>query len=154
MVSSASTPLPPSPRRWLPIVIGVVGTAVIIAVAVVGWHWGSRPAGRADPGYVPRVLAQATRVSQAQTMMAGSVIYVDGTVANTGTRTVTQANATLRFSDVYGQLAQLSRVSIVDANSGPLRPGQRRSFRLGFDHVSAQWNQAPPAVKITQVYTR
>lgn len=154
MASLSSTNPPSSRRRWLPIVIGAAGTALILAVVFTSGHLASRPAGKVNPGYAGQLRAVATRVSRAETMMAGSVTYVEGTVANLGPRTVTQVNATLRFTDMYGRMVQRSKVTLVDANTGPLAPGKQRSFRLGFDHVSAEWNQAPPAVKITRVYTR
>lgn len=154
MASLSSTTPPPSRRRWLPIAIGAGGTALILAVILTSGHIASRPAGTVNPGYAGQLRAVATRVSRAETMMAGSVTYVEGTVANRGPRTVTRVDATLRFTDMYGQMVQLSHVTLVGADTGPLGPGKQHSFRLGFDHVSAQWNQAPPAVKITRVYTR
>lgn len=155
MASFASTPQPPSGRRrWLPILIGAAVTVFIIVLAFASGRFASRPTGHTNPAYIPQVQARATQVSQADTMMAGSVIYVQGTIANRGKLPVTAAQATLRFVDPYGQLAQLSQVTLVGAQTGPLPAGQSRSFRVGFDHVSARWNQAPPAVKIISVYTR
>lgn len=155
MASFASTPQPPSGRRrWLSIAIGAAVTIFIIVLAFVSGRFASRPAGHVNPAYVAEVQAQATEVSQADTMMAGSVIYVQGTIANRGKLPVTSAQATLRFVDPYGQLAQLSQVTLIGPETGPLAAGQSRGFRLGFDHVSERWNQAPPTVRITRVYTR
>lgn len=155
MATFASSPPPPSrARRWLPILIGVAVTVLIIVLVSVGGRVASQPKGHLNPAYLGNVQATASAVSQAETMMAGSVIYVQGTITNRGHRAVTAAQATLRFVDPYGQLAQLSQATLVGPATGPLAAGQSRGFRVGFDHVSAQWNQAPPAVRITRVYTR
>lgn len=148
---------PPSPRRpfpWLRIGIGIGITALIVVFAILSGRVASRPPGHADPAYVPQVQATATRVSEAETMMAGSVIYVEGTVTNHGTRPVTSVAVTLRFQDPYGQLVQKERATVVSATQTALAPGATRNFRVGFDHISAQWNQAPPGAQVVSVFTR
>lgn len=147
----------PAERRqfpWIPTVVGVVVVVVIVLVIVFDRQTASRQAGHPNPGYVSQVRVTPTRVLEAETMMAGSVIYVDGTVANLGSRPVTALSVRLRFKDPYGQLVQQEQTQVVSASSGLLPPGVTRSFRLGFDHVSAQWNQAPPEALIVSVSTR
>lgn len=140
-----------STRRW---VIGAAVTAAVVIALVFAGRRAAAPAGTADPNYAPNVGAVATGVSQAETMMAGSVIYVDGAVSNRGRRAVTQVLARLRFFDSLGQLVQTESSPLLAPAAGPLAPGQTRPFRLGFDHVSAQWNDAPPRIEIAQVFVR
>lgn len=151
-----AVPEPPAPRAmpWLHLAIGAVVTALIVAVFAFHGHIAARPSGRLDPAYLHQVRASATRVLEADTMMAGSVIYVDGAVANLGPRAVTAVEVRLRFKDPYGQLVQEERSQVIGSASGPLPPGATRTFRLGFDHVSAQWNQAPPEIQVLSVFTR
>jgi hypothetical protein len=88
---------------------------------------------------------------------------VDGNIANLGDKMVTRAVARITFKDSYGQVAQIEDVPIkllqtsgpypdtVDLAAAPLMTGQTRPFRLIFEHVSEQWNQAAPELKITDV---
>jgi hypothetical protein len=39
----------------------------------------------------------------------------------------------------------------VPLSKSPLAPGQSKQFRLTFEHVSNQWNQAYPEIKVTSV---
>ena len=92
-----------------------------------------------------------------------SVTYIDGNIANIGDRIVTHAVVRVTFRDLYGQVAQIEDVPIkllqtsgpypdtVDLAAAPLASGQNEPFRLIFEHVSEQWNQAAPELKINFV---
>ncbi len=133
---------------------GLIVTLALIALL----RWGSRhqnsPQGRSDRAYAARIELRATDALRAETMMAGSVYYIDGKVRNRGPLPVSYLTARIRFLDPFGQLAQLSERPIVDHSSGVLQPGQTRAFRLGFSHISALWNQAPPAMQPAAIYVQ
>lgn len=89
--------------------------------------------------------------------------YIDGTVANTGDKTVTHAVVHVNFKNSLDQIAQAEDVALhvlqtsgpypdtVDLSASPLPPGQSKPFRLTFEHISADWNQAYPELQITDV---
>ena len=70
------------------------------------------------------------------------------------------------FKDAYTQVAQIEDVPIkvlqtsgpypdtVDLAVSPLTAGRSAPFRLIFEHISDQWNQAYPDLQITDVTTK
>jgi Protein of unknown function (DUF2393) len=117
----------------------------------------------APPPYAANLKFSDLKMSQAQNFVGANVTYVDGTIANTGDKTVSRAVVRVTFQDPYGQVAQIETVAIrllqtsgpypdtVDLASSPLPPGQSKMFRLTFEHLSEQWNQAYPGLKIVDV---
>ena len=79
---------------------------------------------------------------------------------------MTHADVRVTFKDMYGQVAQVENVPIKilrttgpypdtsDLSVAPLAPGQSSQFRLTFEHLSDQWNQAYPDLQITGVTTK
>lgn len=102
-------------------------------------------------------------MSVAQNFVGTSVTYIDGTMTNTGNRTVTRAVLHVIFRDSIGQVTQLEDQPVkvlqtggpypdaVDFSASPLAPGQSKQFRLIFEHISAEWNQAYPELQVTHV---
>jgi hypothetical protein len=102
-------------------------------------------------------------MSAAENFVGATVNYVDGTVANIGSKTVTHAVVEVTFKDDMGQLAQREEVPLqvlktsgpypeaVDLNASPLAPGQSEPFRLTFESISAQWNRQYPEIQVTEV---
>ncbi len=148
----------PEPRSffarwpWKPLAVGVA----ITVAAVLALRWGSRqentPSGKPDLAYAAHIELRATAALRAETMMAGSVYYIDGRIQNRGPLPISFLTARLQFFDPFGQIAQVANRPIVDAASGLLKPGESRSFRLGFSHISALWNQAPPAMRPVSIF--
>jgi hypothetical protein len=115
------------------------------------------------PPYSANLKFSDLKMSQAQNFVGASVTYIDGTLANTGDKTVTRALVRVTFKDLYNQVAQIENVPIrvlqtsgpypdtIDLASSPLAPGQSKPFRLTFEHVSDQWNQAYPNLQIVDV---
>jgi hypothetical protein len=105
-------------------------------------------------------------MSQAQNFVGATVTYIDGTLDNTGDKTLAHAIVQVTFKDSYGQVAQIENVPIkvlqtggpyddtADLSIAPLASGQSKPFRLIFEHVSEQWNQAYPELQITNVTTK
>jgi hypothetical protein len=55
----------------------------------------------------------------------------------------------MQFTDPFKQLVQTETERLFGPNEVPLMPGESRDYQLGYDHISAQWNQVYPSVKIT-----
>jgi hypothetical protein len=151
---------PDSSRRV--IVIAVIG---VIAVAVgAAFLLRSQPKGAAGPPpYAASLKLSDFKMSAAENFVGATVSYVDGTVSNTGNKTVTHVIVQVNFKDEMGQLAQREDIPMqvlktdgpypeaVDFSVSPLSPGQSKPFRLTFESISAQWNHQYPEIQITEV---
>ena len=145
-----------------PVLIAIVLIAVLIGILAllsVGKHKG--PA-QPDP-YAANVQFSNLKMSTAENFVGASVTYIDGTVTNTGNQTVTHAVVHVIFRNSLNEIAQAEDVALhvlatsgpypdaVDLSASPLAPGQSKQFRLTFEHVTADWNQAYPELKVTGV---
>lgn len=117
--------------------------------------------------YVANLKFSDFKMSAEENFIGATVSYIDGSVANTGGKTVTRVVVDVVFKDDVGQMAQdepdvplrVLRTSgpypeAVDLSVSPLGPGQSQPFRLTFDHISAQWNRQYPEIRVTDVATR
>ena len=146
----------------------VVAIAVVVAIAAIVaflLRAASRPPYTIPP-YAAQLKFSDLKMSQSQNFVGASVTYIDGTINNAGDKTVTHAVVRVTFQDAYGQVAQVEDVPIkvlqttgpypdtVDLTASPLPPSQSKPFRLIFEHVSEQWNQAYPNLQIVDVTTK
>jgi hypothetical protein len=151
----------PDRSRWFIVVaITVVVGLVLVAALLLREPVKTAPK---IPSYAAKLQISDIKMSQAQNFVGASVTYVDGNVANSGDRIVSRAVVRVTFRDSYGQVAQIEDVPIkllqtsgpypdtVDLTAAPLASGQTKPFRLIFEHVSDQWNQAAPELKIIDV---
>jgi hypothetical protein len=151
----------PDRSRWFIVVaIAVVVGLVLMAALLIREPVKTAPK---IPPYAAKLQISDIKMSQAQNFVGASVTYVDGNVANSGDRIVSRAVVRVTFRDLYGQVAQIEDVPIkllqtsgpypdtVDLTAAPLASGQTKPFRLIFEHVSEQWNQAAPELKILDV---
>ena len=160
---SPGTQEPDHSRRFI-----VGGIAVVVGLALAAALLLREPVKTApkSPPYAAKLQISDIKMSQAQNFVGASVTYIDGNIANSGDKMVTHAVVRVTFRDLYGQVAQIEDVPIkllqtsgpypdtVDLATAPLASGQAKPFRLIFEHVSEQWNQAYPEVQVTNVTTR
>jgi hypothetical protein len=147
--------------RWIIVMALVAIAAIVIAVALLTRDKASAPSG--PPPYAANLKFSDLKMSRAQNFVGATVTYIDGTLTNTGDKTVTRVIAHVTFKDPYGQVAQIEDVPVralqpfgpytdaVDLSSSPLAPGQGKPFRLTFEHVSEQWAQSYPDLQIADV---
>ncbi|MBV9624169.1 MAG: DUF2393 family protein [Acidobacteria bacterium] len=143
----------------------LIAIAVVVALAA-GAAVMLRSQPKISPGpppYAVKLKISGLKMSQAQNFVGATVTYIDGTLTNTGEKTVAHTTVQVTFKDLYGQIAQIENVPIkvlqtggpypdtVDLSVSPLPPHQSKPFRLIFEHLSAQWNQAYPELTITDV---
>lgn len=157
---SPGTQEPDHSRRFIVVAIAVVLGLVLTAALLL--REPVKPAPKIPP-YAAKIQISDIKMSQAQNFVGASVTYVDGNIANTGDKVVTHAVVRVTFKDSYGQVAQIEYVPIkllqtsgpypdtIDLAAAPLVSGQTKPFRLIFEHVSEQWNQAAPELKIIDV---
>jgi hypothetical protein len=145
-----------------PILVGIVLVGIVVgALALIFRAERKEPA--APPAYAANLKVSDLKTSAAQNFAGATFSYFDGTITNTGDKTVTHAVVQVTFKDDMGQMAQLGELPVrilridgpydeaVDLNLSPLAPGQSKPFRLTFENISAQWNHAYPDLQITQV---
>src|SRR5437660_6401527 len=150
-------------RRTIVIAIAAVVAAALVAALLLR----EQPKTAAGPPpYAAKLKFSDLKMSQAQNFVGASVTYVDGTLTNAGDKTLTHAVVRVTFKDLYGQIAQIEEVPIkvlqtsgpyldtVDLSNSSLSAGQSKPFRLIFEHVSQQWNQAYPDLQITDAIAK
>jgi hypothetical protein len=148
-----------------PLLIGVALVVVVVAVLVLLSR--GTPKGPAPPHpYAANLKLSDLKMSAAQNFVGASVTYIDGTVTNTGDQTVVHAMVHVNFKNSMDQVAQAEDVALrvlqttgpypdaVDLSTSPLAPRQSKPFRLTFEHISADWNQAYPELQVTDVTVR
>jgi hypothetical protein len=170
MVDSEQQPFSPvqqqeEKRNILPMAIGVVVVAVIIAVLVFATRAGksSSNAGQRDPN-IAKLQISDLHMATAQNFAGNSVTYIEGKISNGADRKVTGARVEVIFKNSIGEIAQdekslpvtvlLPNVPYVDYGTidrAPLGPGQSRDFRLTLEHVSTDWDGQVPQVKVVSV---
>jgi len=156
---------PQNESNLRPILIGVVIVVVVVGVIVLLSRAPSQGPAAAHP-YANNLKLSNLKMSQAENFVGASVTYIDGTVTNTGDKTVTHATAHVEFKNSMDQVAQVEDLPLrvlqtsgpypdaVDLSASPLAPGHSEPFRLTFEHVSADWNQAYPDLRVTDVSVR
>src|SRR6202451_3257135 len=155
-----TTEEPDSSRR----IIFIAVSSVIVIALVGAFLLRGQPKGASGPPpYATNLKLSDFKMSAAENFVGATVSYIDGTVTNTGSQTVTHVALEIVFKDEMGQLAQREDVALkvlksngaypepVDLNVSPLGPGQSQPFRLTFESISAQWNHQYPEIQITGV---
>jgi hypothetical protein len=147
--------------RWIILMALVAIAAIVIAVAILTREKPKAPAG--PPPYVANLKLSDLKMSRAQNFVGTTVTYIDGTVTNSGDKTVMHAVVRATFRDFYNQVAQIEDVPVrtlqqfgpymdaVDLSSSPITPGGSKPFRLTFEHVSEQWGQSYPELHLVDV---
>jgi hypothetical protein len=149
-----------SSRRTIAIAVAVV---MVIAVVLALLLRTQPKSASGPPAYAANLKLSDFKMSAAENFVGATVSYVDGTVTNSGGKTVTHVMVEVNFKDDMGQLAQRENIPLqvlkttrpypeaVDFSVSPLGPGQSTTFRLTFESISAQWNHAYPDVKVIDV---
>lgn len=152
-----------SPRIWMLAAFAVLLTLGIAAIATL--HRASNADGRvhSTAAYASFLPITDVQLSEATNGTGGKATYVDGTIRNTGDKTLTAASVDVTFQVADGgqphteslPLALIrTREPYVDLqpiSAAPIAPGQQRDFRLIFDSVPATWDVKVPAVRIVHV---
>jgi hypothetical protein len=143
----------------------VIAVVVVIGLALAAAFFLREPPKKvvAPSPYIAQLQLSDFKMSAAENFIGATVSYIDGTITNTGNKTVTRVIVQVNFLDSMGRLAQQEELPLrlfrnngaynepVDLNVAPLGPGQSEPFRLTFDSISAQWSHQYPDLKITDV---
>jgi len=154
----------------------VVAFAVVLSVAAVAiftlehGNAGGKPtvmpiSAPLDP-YAGSLPLTSMKMSESANLAGGKVTYLDGHIANQGSRTVVAVTVQALFRNYAHEVAQnetlplkLIRarepyIDVQPVSAAPLRPGAEQDFRLIFDSVSPDWDGAYPEIRILHVDTR
>jgi Protein of unknown function (DUF2393) len=145
-------------------IIAIAVAGVIVVMLAVAFLLREPPkAPKPVSPYISSLKFSDFKMSAAENFVGATVSYIDGTVTNSGDKTVTHLVVEVIFNDEIGQLAQREEVPLrllrttgpypeaVDLSVAPLAPGQAQPFRLTFDSISAQWNRQYPEIRVTDV---
>jgi hypothetical protein len=106
-------PAPTTPEErssnWLPIAFGVVLVVVVVVIASLLLRTDSKIA-NAPPAYAANLKFSDMKMSAAENFVGATVTYLDGTVTNSGDKTVSHAVVSVSFKDSLGQVVQADDV--------------------------------------------
>jgi hypothetical protein len=146
-----------------PIIILVVALVLagLVAVWVLWQHQAvskpapvsvQRPALSAEQkAYLDSIVFTDFRMSAADNYLGSTVTYLDGVVTNKGGRSIRRIDVELNFVDTLNQVVLRENAHPLAGRATPLQPGETGAFRVTFDHMPVDWNQAPPSAKAVYV---
>ena len=159
-------------HNWLPLVVAAAVILSIAAVVILSLeHKNALGKGTAmvapitaplDP-YAGNLPLTSLAMSESGNLTGGKVTYLDGHIANQGSRTVTAVTVQVLFHDFAHEVTQnetqplkLIRmrspyIDVEPVSAAPLKPGDEQDFRLIFDTVSPNWDGAYPEIRILHV---
>jgi hypothetical protein len=149
----------------------VIAAAVVLAVTVVlvlALGHGKNapqvtPISAQPDAYAPSLAITNLAMSESANLAGGKVTYLDGHIANSGSRTVAGITVQVLFRNYAHEVAwnetqplNLIRtrdpyVDIEPLSAAPLKPGDSKDFRLIFDTVPDSWDGAFPEIRIIHV---
>lgn len=162
------------PRSIFPWVIaGVVVALIIISLLLISRQ--PPPPTLPNPGgtalapaasYAKDLAISNLHMSEASTISGAKQTYIDGNITNSGADTLTGITVQVAFRDFTGKIGQKSTMPLVlirthqpsidiePVSAAPIGPGQTREFRLIFDHVTDEWNQQYPEIRVIAIETK
>jgi Protein of unknown function (DUF2393) len=155
-------------RNWLPMLIAAAAVVIVAAVVILILEHGKgaptvTPISAAADPYAASLPITGLVMSESSNLAGGKVTYIDGHIANTGSRTVTGINVQVLFRNIAKEVAQNEtqpmklirmRDPYIDTepvSAAPLKPGDQQDFRLIFDAVSPDWDGVYPELRVIHV---
>ena len=161
----------PRERNWIPLAVAAAVVLIAAAAVVLTLEHGKRaatvtPISAAQDAYAASLPITGLAMSESANLAGGKVTYLDGHIANAGSRTVTGVTVQVLFRSFAHEVAQNETqplkiirmrepyIDVEPVSAAPLKPGDERDFRLIFDAVSQDWDGAYPEVRVIHVETR
>jgi hypothetical protein len=152
--------IPTEERSQLPIafLIGIVIVAVLVGGAVLWSHYSSPsvsepekplPMGPAEEAYAPQIHFLEPKMSRAANFLNQEVTYIFCTVENGGDRKIQNIEITLEFHDPFNQVVLRDKQRLFLPTAPPFLPGQQRDVQIPYEHISAEWNNVFPTIRVT-----
>ena len=155
-----------TPRIWALAAFAVLLVLGIAAVATLRRSPARTGEIRSADAYAVHLQISGLELSEATNGTGGKAIYVDGTLANTGSSTLTGALVQVAFASNDGSPPQRETlpltlvrtrepyVDLQPVSSSPIWPGEHREFRLIFESVPANWDVKPPSIQVVHADLR
>ena len=160
------TPSKPEPqeRHRTPFLIGLIVVLVVVAIIVVLTRNRGPATAEVNP-YAAKLQISNAKASQAENYVGGTVTYLDATITNAGDKALVGGEMNLVFRNVLNEVVQKETLplrvivpnplagypDLVDLNRSPIGPGQSKTVRMTLEHISADWNQAPPEMQLVNL---
>jgi hypothetical protein len=139
---------------------------VVVGLLVLALYWLTKPGpqdaagpaekhlalGEQENKYAEQIHVSDLRMSRATNLVKQEFTYINGVLANDGTRVIRDVEVVTEFRDQFNQvvLREIHRpFGTVTKAGDPLLAGQRREFQLTFEHVPADWNQQYPIIRVS-----
>jgi hypothetical protein len=97
--------------------------------------------------YLASIAFADFHMSAAANFLNDTVTYLDGSVTNQGSKPVRNLDVELDFVDSLNQVVLRETAHPLADRAAPLQPGETLAFRVTFEHMPVDWNQAPPSAK-------
>jgi hypothetical protein len=138
-------------------IILVVAAAMAVALGLLVFFWHSHGSAEhsaeaatilseEQKAYLSLLEFTDAHMSAAENFLGDRVTYLDARVTNKGTKTVHRLDVDLTFVDTLNQVVLRERAHPVSPHTQPLKPGEDRAFRMSFEHMPVDWNQAVPSM--------
>jgi hypothetical protein len=146
--------------RIIILIVSVVLVGLVAVLVLQQHHAVSRPAsaGAGRPplsaeqkAYLASLVFADLRMSAAVNFLGDTITYLDGTVTNKGGKAVRRLDVELNFVDTLNQVVLREIAHPLADRATPLQPDETRAFRVTFEHMPADWSQAPPTAKAVYV---
>ena len=161
----------PRERNWIPLAVAAAVVLIVAAAVVLTLEHGRTTATVTPISAVPDLYSASLPItglamSESANLAGGKVTYLDGHIANNGSRIVIGIAVQVLFRSFAHEVAQNETqplkiirmkepyIDIEPVSVAPLKPGDERDFRLIFDAVSPDWDGAYPDVRVIHVETR
>jgi hypothetical protein len=168
LIPTASRPAETQERNWLPLLVAAAVVLVVAGVLVFVLEHGKTvktvtPISATADAYAASLPLSSLAMSESANLAGGKVTYLDGHITNSGARTVTGITVQVLFRSYTHEVAQnetqplkLIRIrepyiDLAPISADPLTPGAQKDFRLIFDAVSPDWDQAMPEIRVIKV---
>ncbi len=109
------------------------------------------PFGAVESAYAPQMQFQNIQLARSTNMLNQEFTYVDGSVSNGGDRNVVGLEATFEFHDQFNQVVLREARQLIAPKTQPslAAHGGQQVFQIVLEHVSADWNQQNPTIRVT-----
>lgn len=144
-------------RDPVPLIIGAV---VVLLGAGVAYYlvWQSQQQAGQVPvltpeaeAYLPRLDLVGVEMAASDTFLEQTLVEITGNIKNLGDRTVSSVAIYCVFRDINGLEIARELREIVGRRGGALSPQEEQPFRLAFDNLPEDWNQAVPSLFVAQI---
>jgi len=137
----------------------LAGVGVVLVLLVVLWlvtrsmeSSGPRrqklPFGPVEQAYAAQIHFQSGEMSHSTNFLNQEFIYIEGSVSNSGPRTVRILEASFEFRDALNQVVLRNTERVIEPPD-ILAAGVQRDFRVTFEHVPLSWSQQYPSITVT-----